>query len=761
MLFIISIQTFAQLNIKGQVLDTENKSLEAVSVMISDTTHRYIDGVITTDKGMFNLKNIPSGNYIINISLIGFENVQMKIQNGNDNLDLGKIYLKPNNVNLDEIVVEGRNNIKKANSDIYIPTQIQKKVSSNGIELLNSLSISGIYVNPIDLKVSKIDGNSVELRINNMRSTIERVSSLRPENILRIEYYDLPTGMYGGNDYSGVVNYVTMVHSETGGYIQTSLMSALNTGFSNDQMNFSFNTKSSEFNLNYFFNIRDYSKYKEDGYDEFYFNKNNEYRRNKLGMNQPYRYTMHTISASYQLQSKENYMLNILFSTQINRNHLDRRAWYETNSLNNDKLFTKKESWYPYSKPTFDIYFLKKLRNNQEIALNTIGTYWDEDYNTDFSQTKENIDILNYRIYANGKKKSIIAEAMYSKKWKQSNFVLGVRHTQGFSKNTYTGTNNYMTHLNQAISYFYTEFSSNIQNLSYSLGAGLSRSYFSEDISNHTYYNFRPSLSLKWNINENHAIINRFRILSKNPNISDLSNVERSVDSIQITKGNPYLKPYYYYINSFIYNYNKNKVTVNTELNYEYRHKPIMENLYYNDNRLILTNDNQDNWSQIKAETQLSISSLWDILRFSLGGGFIHQKSLGKVYSHSLSYSYLLLGLSVNYKGFSFSGNYKTRTKSLIGESYSTYAPDLSLQLSYMKGNKWLIGITAWNPFFNSLINKFEIKSKLTNQYKKVSIGDNGNLFSMRFIYYFSFGKKYDSVKKNINNVDGESGILK
>jgi hypothetical protein len=83
------------------------------------------------------------------------------------------------------------------------------------------------------------------------------------------------------------------------------------------------------------------------------------------------------------------------------------------------------------------------------------------------------------------------------------------------------------------------------------------------------------------------------------------------------------------------------------------------------------------------------------------------------------------------------------------------------MQLQYSPKNKWVVGINAWNPFFGALRNQYEIKSAQTHQFKTITYGDNGNLFSVRFAYVFSLGREYNTSNKILNNSDTESGIMK
>jgi hypothetical protein len=455
-------------------------------------------------------------------------------------------------------------------------------------------------------------------------------------------------------------------------------------------------------------------------------------------------------------------VLNVLFKTEMVPNHSDNRAWFESNSANDNVLFTKRKSLNPYDRPVLDVYFQKKFTKNQELALNVVGTLWDEKNTTEFSQKENDNQRTYYQILTDGNKKSVIFEGIYSNKLNENGKLsAGIRHLQGYSDNIYTGNTQANTELNQANTYLFSEFSSKISKLNFSLGVGLNRSYFSEKNNGFTYYNFRPSVSLKYAIDNNSSLTNRFRVLTNNPGLSQLSNVEIAVDSMQITRGNPNLKSYYYYTNALAYSFNKKIISFSTELNYLYRKNPIMETFYYDLDKLVRSSKNQKNWNQWKIESQLTVGTLWNILRFSLGGGVQSQHSNGYEYNHQLTSYYGFSTISAFYKGFSFSGNFKTKTKNLLGESYSYIAPDISMQLQYSPNNKWVVGINAWNPFFSALRNQYEIKSAQTHQFKKITYGDNGNLFSVRFAYVFSLGREYNTSNKILNNSDTESGVMK
>jgi hypothetical protein len=752
---------FSQINIRGRILLTDNQPLEAAFVSVIDSSTMIMKSVLSDMDGKFEMKDLPAGKYVLNASFLGFEPLSVPVPETGGNVNLGNLTLASNAINIQELVVEGKRVIQKTDNETYLPTQFQKQIANNGIELLSALAIRGVYVNPVDLTVQKINGGVIQLRINNVRADLMRIMSLRPEKILRVEYYDSPTAAYGGEGVEAVINYVT-VHAETGGYVYTDLSNAVTTGLSNNSLSAAFNTKSSEFELTWFLGYRNYSQTRDDGTDWFYKSDGTKYERTQQGIDRPYNYTQHLVTANYQLQPDNRSVFNVAFKTEFLPQHSDNRAGYETNSLNNHVLFTERKASNPYNRPVLDIYYHRKIKNNQELVFNWVGTLWNEENKTCFSQNENDKPLINYQVFVNGKKRSAIFEGIYSNQLSENGKLsAGVRHLQAHSNNIYSGSSHAETNMNQANTYLFSEFASQIEKFGFSISAGLSRSSFSETNKRFDYYNFRPSVSLKYAINDNHTVTNRFRVLNSNPSLSQLSDVELFMDSIKISKGNPDLKPYHYYTNALAYNFNKKKISFSTELNYQYLKNPIMESFYYDSEKLIQTDKNQKNWKQFKVESQVTVGTLWNILRFSAGGGILSQHSNGHEYNHQLTSGYAFANISAFYKNFSFSGNFKTKTKSLYGESYSYYAPDVTMQLQYVKNNRWVIGINTWNPFFSALKNQFEVKSAHTGQFRTITYRDNGNVFSIRFAYVFSFGREYNTSRKQLDNSDTESGIMK
>ncbi len=101
----IGISSYAQsLNsIKGKVLASDTKNfVSEVKVLLQATEF----SVLTTTDGVFVLENIPDGEYILQCSKIGYENLYLPVSVLNKSLDLGEISLYPDlNQKLDTSII--------------------------------------------------------------------------------------------------------------------------------------------------------------------------------------------------------------------------------------------------------------------------------------------------------------------------------------------------------------------------------------------------------------------------------------------------------------------------------------------------------------------------------------------------------------------------------------------------------------------------------------------------------------------------------
>lgn len=118
---------------------------------------------------------------------------------------------------LEEVVVEGRNQRLGAEVSTYIPTPKQRNASQTATDLLNRMAIPQIKISAND-DITDLAGKSVDVFIDFLPASKEDLQGMRMQDVKRVEYYDFPSDpRFQGKAH--VVNFV-MQKYEYGGYVK-------------------------------------------------------------------------------------------------------------------------------------------------------------------------------------------------------------------------------------------------------------------------------------------------------------------------------------------------------------------------------------------------------------------------------------------------------------------------------------------------------------------------------------------------------------
>lgn len=119
--------------------------------------------------------------------------------------------------NLDEIVVEARNQRLGAEVSTYIPTAKQRNAAQTATDLLNRMAIPQIMVSPND-QVTDLAGKSIDIFIDYLPASQDDLRGMRTQDVKKVEYYDFPADpRFQGKAH--VINFV-MHKYEYGGYVK-------------------------------------------------------------------------------------------------------------------------------------------------------------------------------------------------------------------------------------------------------------------------------------------------------------------------------------------------------------------------------------------------------------------------------------------------------------------------------------------------------------------------------------------------------------
>ncbi len=209
-------------SISGKVIDkVTNESLPYVNIVVKDTANEVITGAITNDDGVFNIKNLPEGNSIVEVQFIGYKTVKktISIQKNNRKINLGTIALQEDATTLDEVEIRAETS--------SVTQKIDRKVINVGKDLTAAGATASELLNNVQsVSVDSQTGN-ISLRGNeNVRVLVDGKPSNMPAaqllkqlpsaSIKSVELITNPSAKYNPEGMSGIINIILNKNANMG-----------------------------------------------------------------------------------------------------------------------------------------------------------------------------------------------------------------------------------------------------------------------------------------------------------------------------------------------------------------------------------------------------------------------------------------------------------------------------------------------------------------------------------------------------------------
>lgn len=747
---ILSVHLMCAQSIKGVILDANKQGIPSATIKLLNKDSMFVKGAITDNNGNYIIKNINTGKYILSCSCIGYVYESVHINVGDKDLEVPVITLTIDNVQLGEVEIKGQSYIRLKDRVLIIPDKKQIKHASTGYDLLYNLMIPGMDVERRGGKVNNFKGE-VTLYIDGRKVDYREVQSLRPRDVEKVEYFELPSGKYAGDNTS--INYITKRY-KTGGYV--SLDAEQTIGYLKGDYNGV--VKLTKENTHYTFfgghQMLEHDAVRNNTDEEFHFNDYDVFRHletvdGRIKNNKQYG-QLHIMS-----QNKKRTLLTKLSlvrnaSPDVSQsNQLDYNGHYN---------FTQQSHSRNHSKSIMlGIQLYGNFNLGKKHWLETIfnGNYTHNDYIRDYTENKllshTDVDEQFYNIDGHLK---------YTTPFKHNNSLsIRLDHIHKVSSSIYSGDYDNWQHLWTSDTYLFAQYNQHLgQRFSWSVTPGVSLLMYR--LHGHERFTF---LSPRFNMNFSYRPANnQFLYLSSAlgnnlPEISSTNNVDQTVDFMQIKRGNPYLKNATAWAINFVYAIQTKKLNIQLVTQY-YRILNITSNDYYIEGDKLI-NSFQDGTDNHNMMAEFSLT--WKITPN------LHFKNktyaVRWIYSHpSLTHNTLASGADLIYywKDFSFnltaSSPYKTVNNVLFRTKYAaTYG--MSARWSY---DGWQIEAGTKLPFTSRRKTiKYldtDIYSFRTTEYSRTS-QQTGYI---KVAYTFDFGRKTGRVKKDVNtNIN--SAILK
>lgn len=751
---------FAQtISISGRVRTVKsNEALEFANVVLQTSDSLYITGSTTDEKGNFLLDKIKSGDYLLAVTSIGYVPYYLSLEGLDKDRSIGDILLEEDAVALEGVTVSASNLQTHSDRKLVFPSDRQVQLSTNGINLLQQLMLPRVQVNPMTNEVTVPGGGEVQLRINGAQAEVQEIMALQPSEVIRVEYHDNPGLRYGNAEV--VLDYIVR-RPETGGSFGLDLADAPSDKWGNNYINGKINHKKSEFGLNYGISHRRFTKMWRDNEEKFVFGDGSMLERKEEGEPGLAKMTWQSLNATYSFQEKDKVMFSATLRYYTNNQpHWDYKGNLYNIANRTDMVRMIDNSAYKSHRPALDLYYLQNLKNDQTLVFNVVGTYNSTDSKRFYQEYRDEELLTNVNNLVEGRKYSVIGEGIYEKKLGTYRVSGGVRHSHSFSDNEYKNGHNYVTKSKQAESSVFAEFKGKWNKLDYTVSARVLRSWYEQEgHEGYTNYTFNPRLILFYALPGKSSLRLRVDVGNSSPSLSELSAVEQVIDSLQVQRGNPSLKPYQRYRTELTYEIQKGIFYGNLWGAYDYRPKAIMDEKRLEGNKIIQTWDNQKDWQYVAGRLNMRIGPIKDFLQLSLTGGVNHYLSNGNDYKHRYTNWYMNGNVSFSYKKFMLLLGLDTNWNWFYGETMSG-GENIHYALLKYSHKSLSIGVGMFNPFVDNYKQESANWSQYASYKKSNYIKESSRMVAVTLSYNFSFGRKFNVGQKRISNSDEDSGVM-
>ena len=749
---ILPFYAFAQHRVEGRVNDVEQKALPYASVRLLRADSTYVSGMTADSLGHYSFVDVASDEYLLSFNLLGYKPKCVSVSVRNTDVNVPVVSLESDDVLLSEVTVSGSSIIYKRDRTLIIPDMQQRKHAYSGYDLLYNLMIPGIDVDTRKGTVSNERG-AVTVYINGVRADMREVQNLRPKDIEKVEYYDMPSGVYTGDVAS--LNYITKTY-KAGGYI--ALDGEQTLGYTAGDYNVGAKLVKGKTSYTFF---GGYNMSKHDGTEE----EKNEVinfpdeavHRDRSTENAFYKNNQQyaQFKVNYAEEKYNLFAQAALTRDDTPRSGRDEALRYSSDASQNVNAsnWTEEENL----KPSLCLDGLFYPTKAQRIHIRAMGSYSDNTYQRNYAE-----DERLSRTHVDEDYYSFNLLGVYGINLKNSTLGASIMHDHHITSSTYTGDYDSWQHLWRGETIVYLSYMQHLMNdkWTFLLYPGVSfLNYRLHSQALQRYWTFRTNSWIRYQPNKHHQLLGGFAMGNNQPDISSMNDMDQTVDFLQIKRGNPYLdNPV---IQEFFFTYNAKLKPVNLKLNlWSTILKHNIRSAYFIEgDKLVNTFRSDATYRKWKAELSASCR-ISDNLR--VNGKLRYEKfeypSIPGVETDNFFAS---LDMDYYFKSFTLRGWIKSTERTLDDSSLAiTKSPcTYGFSLRYNASN-WMAEIGTANPF-NAHPHYREYLYTDVYQYNQVR---TSRIYQqtgyIKLAYTFDFGKK---TSKERNNVDRSinSAILK
>lgn len=599
---------------------------------------------------------------------------------------------------LREVVIKAPKVIRRADMDVYHPSQSAVENSKNGVQLLANLMIPAISVSDA-LGTITSAGQSVQVRINGRVASVDQVKNLLPSTIKRVEWIDNPGLRYGGA--SSVLNFI-VTNPTVGGAVMLSATQCVNTAWGQYNPNAKFNFGRSQIEVGGGYKLSEKLNVYRDYSETFRLPDGSEINRVETPLGGIIDNSYGNLWASYNYIKPDTTVLVVeargIFKPQ------NRMEYYGllSSSIDNTPRLLTEGSGDKGTTPSLSVYLEQHLPHRQTLVVDFKAQYYAGNTFSDYIEQNpsDNSYIADINTFINDRNQAYAVEADYIKHWRMGRLTAGASYSANRNRSEYRNLGNQVFHQRQDKVYFFAEYFHRINKVTLTggLGAHYTDFMFRETgLGSHS-WNLRPQATITYSINPSHQLRVNFGSWQSTPTLAETNPTSQQIDTFQWRVGNPDLKTSNSYMLFASYNFHIPRVYGQFAVRAYTSPNAITPLLRWDADRLITTYENSgglQNLSLILAP-QIDIIPDWLMLSGMVQWRAERMKGTGYRLTNNAFSGYAMLRLF--HWGFTLTGQYIRAQRDLWGERIS-WGEDLNLiDLNY-NWKQWGFSVGCVMPF--------------------------------------------------------------
>lgn len=629
-----------------------------------------------------------------------------------------------------------------------IPTSNQRRHSHSGFELVRNMMITGVNVDTETGSITTPAGPAT-LYINGREATYREIQSLRTKDILRVEYYDMPTGKFAKDN--AVLNYIVKVYTY-GGYTQ--LDATQGVGYKEGLYNVVSKYSSGKYNVNAWAGYQ-MSNPKENIIltENYKFPSLVTKTTNNNCVNNEQTGKYFTVSLSRMSQMTTWMIRASIEGNKQNDDALFGSTQYEIQGLN-DIVSSQLLSNTKTTKPTLYIYYDHSINKTQSIDAVVDGYYAKNKYYRDLLEDGRFMsDVEEDYLYAKGNINYHIALP------NQNNLTFSLHEYLRMSDDNYNNLDGYNQHLLSSESIFFVDYSKRWKHIMLDVNPGISYLHYELRKSNSvSHIAPRMQFSLSWMPDKIQRVRGFFSLGNTFPTLSTINNVQQRIDRFMVREGNPKMDNSTLLGPGITYTINCNKWSALLSNYYMFMSDAIVNTYTINGDDVI--NSFSSNATSHQSTSSLSVtwkqSSSFNI---KVDGNYTYYAVNGAAHERLNSWQF---GMQANYYIGDFSFNAYCNSKTKLLNNYQTHVTlpwQYGISAEWSHNNLTLIADAKNLLFTGKAMESFLASDAYCMEKRQVRKSDNA-FASLKIIYSFEYGKKVSRSPK-YETKNAESNILK